>query len=77
MADRKLSSFDEMGYDNSTKVLIPALKYSSNDPDAQIENRNIPLELFYRQPLFKYDWYEYLLNDPNWIRCDTFILVKG
>lgn len=77
MADRKLSSFDEMGYDNSTKVLIPALKYSSNDPNAQIENRNIPLELFYRQPLFKYDWYEYLLNDPNWIRCDTFSWHSG
>lgn len=75
--DRKLSSFDEMGYDNSTKVLIPALKYSSNDPNASIENRNIPLELFYRQPLFKYDWYEYLLNDPNWIRCDTFSWHSG
>ena len=75
--DRKLSSFDEMGYDNSTKVLIPAVRYSSNDPNASTENRNIPLELFYKQPLFKYDWYEYLLNDPNWIRCDTFSWNSG
>lgn len=28
-------------------------------------------------PLIKYDWFEYLLNDPNWIRCDTFSWHSG
>ena len=77
MADRKLSSFDEMGYDNSTKVLIPAIKYSSNDPNAQKENRNIPLELFYKEFLFSYRWTDYLITDISWLRADTFTWYSG
>ena len=75
--DKKLSSYGEMDYDNSTKVLIPAIRYSSNEPDAQKENRNIPLELFYKHIFLKSEWVDYIIDDPSWLRADTFSWHSG
>lgn len=75
--DRKLSSFDEMDYDNSTKVLVPVIKYSNNTPEAIKENRNIPLELFYKHIFLKSEWVDYIINDPSWLRADTFSWHSG
>lgn len=76
--DKKLSEFDSMGYDNSTPVFIPAIKYSSSEAGATKENRNIPLELFYNEFLFSYRWTDYKVKDnPSWLRVDTFSWHSG
>lgn len=31
----------------------------------------------YHPNILKYEWYEYLLDDPNWLRCDTFSWHSG
>lgn len=75
--DKKLSEFENMGYDNSTPVLIPAIKYSSSEAGATKENRNIPLELFYNEFLFSYRWADYLVEEKSWLRCDNFSWHSG
>ena len=77
MADKKLSEFDEMGFDKSTPVYIPAVRYSSSEAGATKENRNIPLDLFFQPSFLKYEWSDCLRNEACWLRADTFSWHSG